>query len=306
MVSERLRRKKDRWKYNIVLVPQSEAGKSLSFRMELLAALGVLLLYTVIVGGLTFVLLRWTPVGVWIPVKNAELEQRYGRQITALQNQLSRVAEEVSVLERYNRKLRDALGSGLVQSEGDAASLAQASTEEEKAPLPFTNEEKSTDLEEGTVELQSQVTPRTPRSRNALQLSTPVSSSQQPSLPMRLPASGYITRGFEPARSHYGIDIAGRRGSPILAAADGHILFAGWTYDAGYMMIISHDGGYFTFYKHNQSLLKSANSFVKQGEPIALLGNTGAMSHGPHLHFEIWKDGVPRDPSEYVLNFHLF
>jgi len=282
MVSERLRRKKNRWKYNIVLVPQSEAGKS------------------------PFVLLKWTPVGVWIPVKNAELEQRYGRQITALQNQLSRVAEEVSVLEGYNRKLRAALSSGLTQSEGEAASAAQGNTEEEKATPPFTSKEKLTDLEEGTVELQSQITPRAPRSRNALGLSTSVSSLRQPSLPMRLPASGYITRGFEPARSHYGIDIAGRRGSPILAAADGHILFAGWTYDAGYMMIISHGGGYFTFYKHNQSLLKSANSFVKQGEPIALLGNTGAMSHGPHLHFEIWKDGVPQDPSEYVLNFHLF
>jgi murein DD-endopeptidase MepM/ murein hydrolase activator NlpD len=126
------------------------------------------------------------------------------------------------------------------------------------------------------------------------------------SLPLQLPASGYVTRGFEPTRGHLGIDIAGKQGSPVVAAADGYILFAGWTYEAGNMLILAHGGGYFTFYKHNQSLLKSANSFVKHGEPIALLGNTGAMSHGPHLHFEVWKDGAACDPSEYVLNYHLY
>ena len=85
------------------------------------------------------------------------------------------------------------------------------------------------------------------------------------------------------------------------AAADGYIVFSGWTYDDGNMVIISHGGGYFTIYKHNQSLLKSANDFVKRGQPIALLGNSGNTSYGPHLHFELWKDGQPQNPDEYLI-----
>ncbi|MEP0823554.1 MAG: M23 family metallopeptidase, partial [Ignavibacterium sp.] len=114
-----------------------------------------------------------------------------------------------------------------------------------------------------------------------------------------------ITRGFEPGQRHFGLDIAGTLGTPVNAAADGYVVFAGWTVDEGYVMILSHTDGFLTFYKHNQTLLKGANVFVKRGEPIALLGNSGRMSSGPHLHFEIWKDGTPVDPSLYLLNLYL-
>jgi len=68
------------------------------------------------------------------------------------------------------------------------------------------------------------------------------------------------------------------------------------------MIIIAHGDSYLTVYKHNQSLLKSPTAYVRRGEPIALLGNSGKTSLGPHLHFEIWKDGIPRDPSQYLLH----
>ena len=97
------------------------------------------------------------------------------------------------------------------------------------------------------------------------------------------------------------MDIAGQRGTPVQAPGDGVVLFAGWTYDDGNMLIIAHGGGYLTVFKHNQSLLKSALSGVKRGEPIALLGTSGRTSLGPHLHFEVWKNGLPQDPNEYLL-----
>ncbi len=67
------------------------------------------------------------------------------------------------------------------------------------------------------------------------------------------------------------------------------------------MLIISHGGGYLTVYKHNKSLLKAARAFVERGEPVALIGTSGKTSRGPHLHFEVWKDGVPQDPDEFLL-----
>jgi murein DD-endopeptidase MepM/ murein hydrolase activator NlpD len=125
------------------------------------------------------------------------------------------------------------------------------------------------------------------------------------SFPAILPTEGYMTRGFDPEYNHYGLDIAGKIGTLINAAADGNIVFSGWTYNDGYVVIISHASGFMSFYKHNQTLLKSAGSFVRRGEPIATLGNSGATSSGPHLHFEIWKDGVPVDPSIYMINYYL-
>jgi murein DD-endopeptidase MepM/ murein hydrolase activator NlpD len=79
------------------------------------------------------------------------------------------------------------------------------------------------------------------------------------------------------------------------------VLFAGWTYDDGNMLIIAHGGGYATVYKHLQTLLKSTLNSVKRGEPIALLGSSGRTSMGPHLHFEVWHNGVPEDPNESLL-----
>jgi murein DD-endopeptidase MepM/ murein hydrolase activator NlpD len=114
-----------------------------------------------------------------------------------------------------------------------------------------------------------------------------------------------MTRGFDPEHNHFGLDIAGKTGNLIVAAADGKIVFSGWTYDGGYIVIVSHASGFMSFYKHNQSLLKSSGSFVRRGEPIATLGNSGTTSSGPHLHFEIWKDGIPVDPSIYMINFYL-
>ncbi len=304
MAAERIRRKKSRWKYHIVLLPHEDAGKSWTFRMGIPWLLVSLVIYSVMIGSLTVVLLKWTPLGVWIPVKNPELERRYGRQITTLRDQLSRIESDVALLQRYNTKLRQALGADIAVSEASSTGQARSSPEPEKISPSTATRPKIEELEDRTDEGLSSPGVSSD-SRPSVLLAASNLDAFRKNLPLRLPATGYVTRGFELSRGHPGIDIAGRQGSPVVAAADGYILFAGWTYDAGYMMIIAHEGGYFTYYKHNQTLLKTAYTFVKHGEPIALLGNTGARSHGPHLHFEIWKDGVALDPSEYVLNFHL-
>jgi murein DD-endopeptidase MepM/ murein hydrolase activator NlpD len=123
----------------------------------------------------------------------------------------------------------------------------------------------------------------------------------QASFPLLAPAQGYLTEDFDPARRHFGLDFAGRTGNPIHAPADGYVIFAGWTFDGGNMMMLSHGSGYLTVYKHTQSLLKSEHAYVRRGDVIALVGSTGNTSSGPHLHFELWRDGVPLDPKEFLL-----
>ncbi|NQT34625.1 M23 family metallopeptidase [bacterium] len=124
------------------------------------------------------------------------------------------------------------------------------------------------------------------------------------SMPTCMPANGFISQEFFldylfPERSHRGIDIAGKTGVPIVAAAAGRVTFSGWTPHFGNCLILAHRNGYMTFYGHNLENLKLVQDEVRRGEPIALLGSSGRSS-APHLHFEIWKDGVPVDPLEFV------
>ena len=120
-------------------------------------------------------------------------------------------------------------------------------------------------------------------------------------LPLTMPADGFVSKSFEPGELHYGLDVAGRRGNPVLAAADGTVIFGGWTYDDGYTVMLAHAEGYVTVYKHNEAIVRNTGESVRRGEVIALLGNTGRTSSGPHLHFEVWIDGIPQDPTNYLL-----
>ena len=137
-----------------------------------------------------------------------------------------------------------------------------------------------------------------------------------PSLPTLLPVEGYLSADFshqnwllgegQPGlgKRHLGIDVAGPRGTEILAAGSGVVVFAGWTSKYGNILILHHGDGLFSYYAHNSKLLVSDRSYVRKGDPIAQRGDSGSTAKGPHLHFEIWKNGRPVNPREYVLAFH--
>lgn len=114
------------------------------------------------------------------------------------------------------------------------------------------------------------------------------------------PASGEISAGFAPEKKHYGTDILAPKNTPIKAAMDGYVISSDWTVETGNSIAIQHANNIITFYKHNSQLLKKAGDYVKAGEAIAIIGNTGTLSSGPHLHFELWFQGKPLDPANYV------
>ncbi len=123
-------------------------------------------------------------------------------------------------------------------------------------------------------------------------------------IPSEIPVNGFITRGYQVkdliVDPHYGLDIAASKGTAIKATADGTIIFAGWTLRAGYILIIKHKYGYTSLYKHNQRNLVSILEKVTKGQVIALVGDSGEISSGAHVHFEIWNNDQPQDPLLYV------
>jgi murein DD-endopeptidase MepM/ murein hydrolase activator NlpD len=99
-----------------------------------------------------------------------------------------------------------------------------------------------------------------------------------------------------------GLDFVVKEETPVYAAAGGYVIFADYTVNDGYMIILNHINGYISVYKHCSSLVKRVRENVEQGELIALSGNTGRKTTGPHLHFEIWKNGKPVDPEKFFIN----
>lgn len=114
------------------------------------------------------------------------------------------------------------------------------------------------------------------------------------------PMTGIVTSHFNREEKHFGIDIVADNNSVIKATADGTVVYSDWTVDNGYCLGIQHNGNLFSVYKHNAVLLKDDGDFVSAGEPIAIYGNSGSMSTGPHLHFEIWYNGTPLNPEDYI------
>ena len=113
------------------------------------------------------------------------------------------------------------------------------------------------------------------------------------------PLKGVVSQGYDPAVHPY-IDIAAAAGSMVKATLDGTVIFAGWSDDAGYTIQIQHDGDIVSIYKHNEKLLKKTGDKVTAGTPIAVVGNTGELTTGDHLHFELWHKGEAVDPTLYI------
>ena len=115
------------------------------------------------------------------------------------------------------------------------------------------------------------------------------------------PVNGLITEGFNKKIGHFGIDVVSKKGAFISSIDDGMVLFSSWTHEFGYVLIIKHQNSFISFYKHNSEVFKSKGDYVKSGEMIAIIGNSGKYSTGPHLHFELWKGSSPVNPMNYIL-----
>jgi murein DD-endopeptidase MepM/ murein hydrolase activator NlpD len=118
--------------------------------------------------------------------------------------------------------------------------------------------------------------------------------------PAEPPVSGSLTAGYDPDKRHFGIDIAANRGADVRAVADGVVVSSDWTINYGYIMHIQHANGMITVYKHFSDIFYRAGDIVTRGDIIGKVGETGILATGPHVHFEIWKNGASLDPALYI------
>ena len=114
------------------------------------------------------------------------------------------------------------------------------------------------------------------------------------------PISGKISSGFDIGEKHFGVDVPAVTNTPVKSVSDGRVVLSEWTIDTGFVVVLEHSFNLISVYKHNSSGLVSQGDYIKSGQAIALSGNTGELTTGPHLHFELWSNGNPVDPLEYI------
>ena len=114
------------------------------------------------------------------------------------------------------------------------------------------------------------------------------------------PITGFISDHYDVKKGHFGVDIVAKSNEPVKCLADGMVIMSSWTQDSGYVIAVQHRGNLVSLYKHNAGLLKKVGNFVNAGEIISIVGNSGEMTDGPHLHFEMWYNGNSLNPEDFV------
>lgn len=275
-----------RFSFSVTIVPEGTSlvkAKSYSFSRVLLIAY----IFGTICAIITGILMVYTPANRFFFSQSYQLSYYQIDELKKLDGKIKYLLKEVEHLQENNEKLRKAIMMG--DSTALAPYIKQPNGQKEYKSTP----------KEGSIFAFPALS--TIKGWYSFFEGLFVSGNEV-QFEFRRPCDGFVSNHFHPGDGHYGIDYAIATGSPVFAVNNGYVVFADYTADDGNMVIINHGGGYVSVYKHCQQVLKKARQKVIQGETIALAGGTGRLSGGPHLHFELWKDGICLDPEKIVFD----
>lgn len=269
-------------KYRLVILNESTFEEKISFK---LSRLNVFVTGSLAVIGLiafTTVLIAFTPLREYIPGYSSTALKRQATELTYKTDSLLTV---LNYTNKYIDNIRMVLRGDIENNQANRDSVFE----------PFKLDPSQIDLNpirEDSV-LRAQVA-----------LEDKYNLFEQPTFDgselLYAPLTGTVSQGYDPDKKHYAIDVVAVKDTPVKAVASGTVIFAEWTAATGYVIILEHKDGLISAYKHNGSLAKEQGAVVRAGEVIASVGNTGELTTGPHLHFELWNKGNPVNPLNYI------
>jgi murein DD-endopeptidase MepM/ murein hydrolase activator NlpD len=273
--------KKLRDPYRMVIINEETFEEQLQFRISRLRVILLSSTFFALLCSIIFISIAFSPLKELIPgYDSSELRQK------AIQN----LFVTDSLIDQYDKNIQYLNAVRAVLSEEitfQDPELSEAALEND---LPSNIILTPTVDEDGLLrDFVSQQDKYSPNNTEQVKLKTLL-------LP---PAKGPISQNFDPSKDHYAVDLVLEENSPIKAIADGTVIFSEWTSQTGYVIILEHAYGILSVYKHNASLNKTQGQAVLGGEVIASAGDTGEFSTGFHLHFEMWMDGYPMDPTNF-------
>jgi murein DD-endopeptidase MepM/ murein hydrolase activator NlpD len=269
-------------KYRLVVLNEDTFEERLAFKLTRLNVFVLGSLIAILLVAATTVLIAFTPVREYIPGYSSTALQK---QALELDFKTDSLLEVVSMNDAYISSVKKVLRgevSAVVINKDSIFKAAQADTD-----VLDLNPSKADSILRAKVSNEDKY--------NLFETATTAAD-----FVFFPPVNGSISADFNINEKHFAVDIVIPKNTPIKAIADGRVLFASWTSDASYVIIIDHGDELISVYKHNSSLTKSQGEFVKAREVIAISGSSGELSTGPHLHFELWNNGIPLNPSTFI------
>ncbi|MBP8822119.1 MAG: M23 family metallopeptidase [Flavobacteriales bacterium] len=288
---QRKRRRKQllrklRNKYRAVLINESTYEERFSFRLSRMNVILLAVLLFVINALFVAAVIVFTPLKQYIPGYSDQQVKMNAYRAMVKADSLDQV---LAVRDAYLTNLRNVLSGAMP---ADSASLA----------VPTTTTPSPADLKSSAADsiLRARIRKEEAYSVHGTVTGATAERVGLPGLLFYPPLRGVVTNAFDPSQGHFGVDIVAKADEAVMACLDGTVILASWTSDAGHVMAVQHNLGLVSVYKHNAVLLRKAGDLVKAGEAIAIIGNSGELTTGPHLHFELWSGGKAVDPRTHI------
>ena len=264
-------------KYRFVIMTDSSFEEKLSVklsRINVITSIGILVSFCFFS---TMLLIAYTPLSEYVPGKSSIEVQKSLIELNIKTDSLEVILLNRNIyLENINKIIN---GEELVTPENsEQIANTQISFEKSKEDSLFRVQVEAED--------KSSIYKKNKTNNNNLMFFTPI--------------SGLISDEYNNKTKHFGIDLVAKEKSRISSVLDGTVVISHWAYETGHVIGVQHKNDYLSFYKHNSVLLKSVGDYVNAGDHIAIIGNSGELSSGPHLHFELWHKGIPVNPENYI------
>ena len=269
-------------KYRLVILNEDTFEEKISFKLSRLNVFVLGWVSTFVLIALTTVLIAFTPLREYIPGYSST---KLKRQATELTYKTDSLVNVLNYTNKYLSNIRMVLSGDVANNKMNRDSLFE-----------------QVKIDPNTVDLSPIKEDLNLRAQVALEDKYNLfgNTKTESSMVLFSPVSGTISQDYDKDKKHFAVDVVAPKDSPIKSVAQGTVIFADWTTETGYVIIVEHKDNLLSVYKHNSTLHKSQGEVVKAGEVIATIGNTGELTTGPHLHFELWNNGTSVNPTNYI------
>ncbi len=271
-----------KYKYKLSVINETSYEEVFNFRLSQLHVLTALSVLAVILVVLTILLIAFTGLREFIPgYPDGNMRQMIAQnalRVDSLENELLK-------RDRFFKSIR------LVLNGGDTTSLERSREDTAR----YRNDTIRFQISEQENEFRAAI-----EERERFNLSLGMKEQNHDYYHFFPPVEGIVTQSFDEKKRHYGTDIVAKANAKVAAVLDGVVIFTDWTLKTGYVIQVQHTNDLISVYKHNSILLKKQGDYVRAGEVLGVVGNTGEESSGPHLHFELWRAGNPLNPENFI------